>query len=321
MSTTPPLGYIIEEDRTPAQQRSHENIVNTMQRFQITAAPHRGPVKVQLTKLWKDSRVVGDVGFAFNRFRQITGSCVGAGGGQALFTLGAVQRCLPGGATKAFIPFWPFNYGRSRAIGGDRGPGEGSLGSWFAQTVAKEGIIGIHEAGLPTFDRGDGLALTESQEMAWSDGASSLVTAFLDEARPHPVGTAAPMRSTDDMRAAILNGYPGTFACDRFIGKAAIVGSGADAVCVGKWDGQGGHQQSFHDYWDHPTLGPLFGILNNWSGDTYPADPGGLPTCACWVKEVDVAEAMRYHAEVYAFSHLSWFPAQPAVLDWSSILP
>ncbi len=335
---TPPLGWIVPDDRTPEQEAAHQMAQARMPRFAVPG--HRepaGPVKVLLTDGWSAAPVVADVGFVFPRFHQITGSCVGAGGGQALFTLIAVQRLLATSPTKAFVPFWPFDYGRCRSNGGDRGQGDGAMGSWFADTVRKEGVIDAATPGLPTFKYLDGLIFTEEDnpdlmskeglrraqrlEYQWSDGASPAVSKWVEEGRKHPLGTAAEMRSPADMRTAILNGYPGTFACDRFIGNARVQGSGANACVVGKWDSQGGHQQSFHGYWDNPELGPLFWIHNNWPAETYPPDPAGGPICGCWVKEADVAAAFRYHAEVYAFSHLNWFPAQPAMQSWGDILP
>lgn len=314
-----PLGFIRKQDRTEEQHAAHARAEAKMPRFAVAggSAP-TGPVRVQLFDAWKHPKVVADVGFVFPRFHQLTGSCVGAGGGQALFTLIAVQRLLATTPTKAFLPFWPFDYGRCRLNEGDRGQGEGAMGSSFAETVVKEGVIDAKEAGLPAFEHADGLVLTERLEMQWSDGAGP-ATKYLDAARVHPVGTAAPCRDVADVRTAILNGYPVTFACNDYIGHASVQGSGSDAALVGRWDSSGGHQQSVHAVWDHPTLGPLYWAQNNWPASSYPADPAGGPVCGCWVKEKDVTAAFRLDAEVYALSHLNWFPAQPDlpdVLDW-----
>jgi hypothetical protein len=251
-------------------------------------------------------------------------NCVGAGGGQALFTLIAVQRLLAASPTKAFIPFWPFDYGRCRFNEGDRGEGEGAMGSSFAATVVKEGVIAATgpnaDPNLPPFQNNDGLVLTSKLEMQWSDGGSALVTAHMQSAAQHVVGSAAPCKSPADIKAAILNGYPVTFACDNYIGHASVQGSGADAAVCGYWDGSGGHQQSIHAYWENATLGPLYWAQNNWPGNTYPSDPAGGPVCGCWVTEAHVQAAFRLDAEVYALSHLTWFPSQPDVIDWGDLI-
>jgi len=316
------LGWITPSLRTKQQNELHAQSLATMApRFTLDGKPNQlAPgEKILLTDAWKNPTVVAEVGMVFPRFHQLTGSCVGAGGGQALFTLIAIQRLLAVNPTKAFIPFWPYSYGRCRANEGDRGQGEGAMGSSFAATVVKEGVISASEPGLPQFQNNDGLVLTSSLEYQWSDGNSSLVTKWIPTGKQHPMGSAAPCNGIEDILTAISNGYPCTFACDRYIGSASIRGSGSDAAVVGKWDRSGGHQQSVHGVWYNRTLGPLYWAQNNWPGNTYPADPGGGPICGNWVTEADVTAAFRYNAEVYAFSHLAWFPAQPdvqRVLSW-----
>lgn len=323
--STPPLGWIAPQDRTIEQQNAHAAAEANMPQFAMPGfvEPPAG-TKIMLSDFWDDPAVVADCGFTFDRspFHQITGSCVGAGGGNALFALIAVQRMIATAPTKAILPFWPFSYGRCRFLEGDRGQGEGAMGSAFAEQVRKEGVIDIREPGLTAFKNTDGLTLTKQQELQWSDGGSSLVTKYLNAAKAHPLGTAAAMSGPQDMKIAAVNGYPGSFACDRYIGNASVQGSGANAALCGKWDGNGGHQQWFFGYWSNPDLGPLYAIGNNWPRSTYPKDPGGLPLVCCWVKEADVQKAFGYHSEVYAFSHLNWeaapdpFPPQPDVISW-----
>jgi hypothetical protein len=315
MSTPGPLGWIEPIDRTPQQNAAHADAVAKMPKFAIRAPEVTGPANVRLFEFWSKQQVVQEVGFVFPRFHQITGSCVGAGGGNALFTLIAVQRLLSQGATRAFVPWWPFDYGKSRLRMGDRGQGEGSLGSTFAEAVVKDGVMSAAESGLPQFSNSDGLTLTQQLEMQWSDGDSQTVSKYDSVAKEHPLGTAAPVNSVEEIRAALVNGYPITFACNNYIGNAKVEGSGADACVIGYWDGRGGHQQSLHAVWDHPGFGPLYWAQNNWPGSTYPKDPAGGPICGCWVREEKVKAALRLDAEVYALSHLDYFPAQN-VIDW-----
>lgn len=319
---TPLLGYITVPERTPSQEAANEAAKATMPRFALSAPDLPKGTKACLYDAWRHADVVREIGFVFPRFHQLTGSCVGAGGGQALFSLIATQRLLSQGATKAFIPWWPFDYGKSRLRGGWNTPGEGSMGATFAEAVVKDGVMSAGENGLPQFNNEDGLTLTKALELEWSDGDSSTVMKWNDVARVHPVGNAAELRDVSDIKAAILNGYPVTFACSNYIGHASVEGSGADACVIGYWDGSGGHQQSIHGYWEHPNFGPLYWAQNNWPGSTYPKDPAGGPVCGCWVREAKVAQAMRLYGEVYGLSHLTWFPAQPVlpeVLDWGKL--
>lgn len=313
----PPLGFLRKQDRNQTQWDAHSAAEAGM--LKAHALPNTSipmGTKILLTDTWKHPDVVADVGLVFPRFHQLTGSCVGAGGGQAVQTLISVQRLIADTPTKAFLYWWPFNYGRCRYNEGDRGQGEGAMGSSFADDVAKEGVIASTEPGLPQFKNSDGLILTSKLELQWSDGGSNLVTAFLPQAKVHPVGNSAICQNSQDIKKAILNGYPVTFACDDYIGDASVQGSGPDAAVVGYWNGRGGHQQSVHGYWENPTLGPLYWVQNNWPGSTYPSDPAGGPICGCWVKEAKVDAAFRLDAEVYALSHLNWFPSQPKILDW-----
>lgn len=314
------LGWIEPKDRTQEQQDANDTAKAQMPKFALGAGDiPTGPLNIRLFLGWTNPDVVADCGLTFDRFHQITGSCVGAGGGNALFTLIAAQRMLTSGATKAFVPWWPHPYGLSRSIAGMRGQGEGSLGSTFFQALQKYGVPDAKEAtdqGIVGFNQSDGLTLTKQEEFQWSDGNSTLVKSFNDEAMKRPLGSGVEVTDITGIRAALANGYPLTFACSRYIGSARVTGSGATACVVGSWDSSGGHQQSLHAVWDHPDLGPLYWAQNNWPGSTYPRDPSGGPVCGCWVKEAKVQEALRYDSEVFALSHLDGgVVVQPDVKD------
>lgn len=321
MEAPGPLGWVEPKDRSQEAQNAHAAALAAMPRFALGASDiPTGPLDIRLFKAWSHPDVIADCGgVTFNRFHQLTGSCVGAGGGNALFTLIAMQRLLSSGATRAFIPWWPHPYGQSRALAGFRGRGEGSLGSTFFSALKKYGVPDTIEAtsqGVAGFKFTDGLTLTSQEEMDWSDGNSSLVRGFNDEAMKRPLGSGQEVTDVVQIRAALANGYPITFACDRYIGSAHVVGD----VLIGSWDSSGGHQQSLHAVWDHPQQGPLYWAQNNWPGNTYPRDPAGGPVCGCWVTEANVSKALRYDSEVFALSHLEGGvvvqPDVPVVLDW-----
>ncbi len=314
---TPKLGFITKQKRT---QKQHDHAAacerRMLARTGLAVPTLASGQAVRLFDAWKDPAVVADVGFIFPRFHQLTGSCVGAGGGQALFTLIAVQRLLSVNPTKAYVPFWPYDYGTCRAAEGDRGQGEGAMGSSFADVIVKYGVLSASEQGLPAFQNDDGLVITSSQEMAWSDGNSSLVTKWNTTAIKTPVQSAAQVTDVSQVKAAIINGYPCSFACNNYIGNGSV----QSGVLLGRWDGRGGHQQSIHAYWEHADLGPLYWAQNNWPKESYPTNPDSTcPPCGVWVKEADVTAAFRLDSEVYAFSHIVGFPAQPQVLDWAQL--
>ncbi len=318
-TSNPPLGYITRAQRNQDQHAAAAQAESQMLRFTLPPPTVPKGTKVVLTALWKDPDVVADVGFEFTGFRQLTGSCVGVSTGDAVFTLSAVQRKLATGPTKAFLPWWPFDYGRCRYNEGDRGPGEGAIDSVIAQTIIKEGVLPYAQVqGLPQFDKSDGLCLTSQIEMQYSDGAASVNTQHADVAKQFPVGSAATISDVSGIKASVLNGYPILDGCDNYIGHGSVQGD----VALGQYDGQGGHSTCYLGYWEHDNLGPLYLYSNQWSGNTYPEDGSGKGRCTVWVKESVVARLFQTGGgggETVALSHLTYFPAQPALLDWAQV--
>lgn len=317
---TPLLGFIRKKDRTKAQEQAHDTALTKFVKFALPCPQLTKGQKVALYDAWKDPVVVSEMGLQFERIHQLTGSCVWAGGTNAVVSTIAMQRIAGQHKTRAFLPFTLHNYACSRHYMGDDSQGEGSMGSTFAKSLVEDGIRDwINADGLPTYTTPDGLEVTEQIEMQWSSYRNPAIAKVVSESRAHTFGSAAECKSVEDIRAMILNGYGVTFACDRYIGNGRIVGSGDTAYVTGLWDGNGGHQQSIHAVWDHPNDGPLYWAQNNWPSSTYPKDPAGGPTCGVWVTEANVTRALRYDAEVYGLSHLNWFPAAPDVIDWATI--
>lgn len=315
--TTPPLGWIPFRDRTQSQTDAHDEARKHRVKFALPPVSTAG-VKVMLTDFWKHPLCVADMGQEFTGFHQLTGSCVGASEGDAVCTLSCVQRLLSQGATKAFIPWWPFPYGRTRYNEGDRGQGEGAVDSVMGRTLQTEGIFDINQPGLPKFSTDDGMYLTSRLELQWSDGAS-IAQSWRDLAKHYPVQGIASLGSVEDIKTAIINGYPVLDGCDYYIGNGSVQGSGDNAAVVGNYDGRGGHSTCYLGYWDNPTLGPLYLYSNQWPTSTYPRDPAGAGRCCVWVKESNVQTLFRNggsDGETMALSHLTYFPAQPELLNW-----
>jgi hypothetical protein len=317
----PPLGFITPSQRTQAQRDAHERAMRRMPRLAMPRTPVPKGTKILLTDYWKHPDCVADMGAEFTGFGQYTGSCVGVSEGDALCTLSCVQRVVGDKSTKAFIPWWPFPYGRTRYNEGDRGQGEGAVDSVMGETLKTEGVFDIGQAGLPSFGkRGpDGFWLSQSLELQWSDGAR-IDQKWRDLAKQYPVQGITVLNSPDDIRDAIVNGYPVLDGCDNYIGHGSIKGEGELAYVVGHYDGRGGHSTCFLGYWNHPNDGPLFLYSNQWDTSTYPRDPAGGGRCCTWTPESEVEKLFRTggdRGETMALSHLTWFPAQPKVLTWN----
>ncbi len=297
--------------------------MNAMGRFQITG-PSRGLAKgekVILTAFLSNPEVIADMGGReFDGFHQFTGSCVGVSMGNSIAVISAVQRTLADSPTKAFLPWWPYPYGRTRFSEGDRGPGEGAVDSVAFQTLINEGCFAVSEAaGVPIYSNEDGFCLPSKVELQYSDGAASVNTKFLALGKQHPLGTAALVSDTAGILNGVVNGYPILDGCDNYIGNGSI----QSGVALGTYDGRGGHSTGYVGAWNHPDLGMLFLYWNQWAGDTYPDDGSGKPRCSVWVKESNVAKLFSTggRGETAALSHLTYFPAQPKVLDWMDIWP
>jgi hypothetical protein len=297
-------GWVEPSQRTDEQNEAHAAAMARMPSFQVYGSHGDEPNKVLLTDLWRHPETLQALGFAWPGVHQLTGSCVGAGGGNALFTLAAIEVIRLRQPEKIVVPFWLLPYGKSRQRAGMRGRGEGSLGSTFADAVREDGVVDARDSGLPAFRDDQGLVWGQQAELAWSDGGA-IPREWLEKARHRIVRTTAPCRSSADVKAAIQNYYPCTVACGRYANprNARIV----EGVTLGKFDASGGHQTTYLGYYLHPSLGPLFWYENQW-GHQYPTDPiTGLRT-GCWLKASDVDWSCR--DEVFAFSQFDGFPAQ-----------
>ena len=318
----PPLGYIPPADLDPAALAAHRAAESVLPAFAMPPVPE-GVDKVVLTECWKHPRVVQALGYEFPGYHQLTGFCVGAGGGNALATCSFLD-VLRRGHTERIVRPDPLRpYGRSREIIGWNYQGEGSTGAAFARAVLEGTPDGLTD-GIPRPEVRDGLEFGASVEMRWS-AARNNPAGVITEGKKHPVQTvAASLTTSDQVRDAVANGYPCTFANSLYVGRASV--QGTPPVCVGRFDGSGGHQTSIQGWWNHPQLGELFLYVNQWTASTYPADPGGGPRCSCWVTRDELER--RFNArdrfgnpdvECYPFSSYDGYPAQPDIpqlLDW-----
>ncbi len=318
----PPLGWIEPIRRTPAQIEADVDCLTKMPRlFQITGSvPDPGPY-VNLMELWKSPQVVSALGFEFPGTHQLTGSCVGAGGGNVQFTLGAIEVVRLDDPEQIILPFWLYTYGISRMLLGETSEGEGSLGSTFAEAAKTYGVFSNAESGLPQPQNTDGLIWGEQVEMKWSNG-KAIAENWTGLGKKHLIRTTTPLKSAAEVHEAIRNGYPVTFACSNYItpGNERIRGTSEPCV-VGQLDGNGGHQTTLLASWKHPELGPLLYDPNQWGLKTYKLDPKTKSQIGTWLPDSEVDRAIRsLDAEVFAFSQYDGYPAQTiklsSVYDW-----
>lgn len=314
----PQFGWIPFDRRSREQNRAHEEALLTMPPFVIVGRTNYKEGKTLLTQLWKHPRVVQALGYEFPGIKQFTGSCVGAGGGNALFTLIAADCLVRNDPEEICVPFWLLPYGRSRFYMGDRSPGEGSQGSTFAKAVREDGTLPANRDGLPSFQVGNSGALEwgGSVEYSWSDGDAPQTMELLPESRKHLVRTTSQCRNADCVRDAIVNGYPVTIASN-WGGQMQCSTQGEPPVLLNRRTGSWAHQMSVHNWWDHPTLGEIFYVMNQWGHRAHGTCPTGVTPGGFWVKKEEIEWICR-NGEVYAFSQFDGFPAQDVPWDWEN---
>ena len=296
-------GWLAPEDRTPAQFALDEAIKSSIPQLEIIGIQ----ADVEKMVLWDFSKKVND-NKHFPTFYQQTGSCVGNGGGQAIWYLSAMDNSRLGRNISPKTPFYLLPYGRSRYYSGFRGQGSGSWGSAFAKAVKEDGILAYDTKNLPAINLEGGLNWGKSTELVWSDGGR-IGEDWLKLSRQFPVQSTSICKSTNDVWNALANGYPCTIASS-WGGQMRPSTQGGSAPVllnrkVTRWD----HQMCIIGIWKHPTLGRIFLILNSWGPDAHGVPPDGSPPGSFWVLEDDIDFIVKQN-DTFAFSQFVGFPSQ-----------
>lgn len=257
--------------------------------------------------LWHHDMVKKAVGFEFNGVWQAVGSCVGAGGGNVLFSLMAAEVIRLKQAEKIVVPFWPLTWGKSRERAGMNNRGDGSLGSAFAEAARLDGVVDAKANGLPIFkEREPGwLWWGDDAELDWSQGRK-MPKDWLAEAKKQIVKTTASCSGHEDVKEAIRNYYPVT--CASMWGMSSPRSARVqDGMLTAKRSGSWSHQMSIQLHVNKNGKDWYF-MMNQWGPGTYgQVDPltghfGGI-----WIDEGEMDWICR--DEVFAFSQFEGFKA------------
>lgn len=247
-------------------------------------------------------------------FYQKTGSCVGNGGGGAIGYTQAVE-VWKGDQEEVIFPyFWLLPYGRSRYYAGMRGRGEGSFGSAFARAAKEDGICRADLPGLPRWADEGGVSWGADQELRWSDGAR-VPEEFSSHAKNYRIVTTAVCPDADAVRDAIVNGYAVTIASN-WGGMEKPPVQGDPPVLLNRRVTRWSHQMCVIGYWDHPTLGEIFYILNSWGVKLHGTPPDNSPPGGFWTKKSEMDWICRDSREAIAFSGVPGYPANTDWLPW-----
>lgn len=267
-----------------------------------------------LFETWKHPMVKEANGREFTGILQITGSCVGAGGGTMWMTLGCIEAIRLGDPELPLVPFWLLPYGRSRFYGGMKTPGEGSFGGTFGKAAESDGTLPANTSGLPQPTEKDGmLTWGRTAELSWSDGDAQQTMNLLPKSRAHLINTVAKCSSANDVKAAIQAGYPCT--CASMYAHDGGKVQGSPPVLLAKRKGQWAHQMSILAWMAHPQFGDLFWQMNQWGQSAHGKCPTGAPWGGVWITAADVDWICR--DEVYAFSQFNGFPAPTYDIPWA----
>lgn len=242
--------------------------------------------------------------------RQVTGSCVGASGGTCVLTLQDVEIALGGELQESKPIWWLYAYGEGREKAGMRSRGSGSFGSAQAWAVSNKGNLPSGLDGLPQLRVQRGwYQLDRETELEWSDGDRRGADQWDSIAGDFLVRTVSRIRSADSGAESIINGYPMT-AASRFGTRGTrIKGEGDNRVRIADWDARWAHQMLVDGWWDHPILGELFHIMNQW-GPRHGKPEDGSPYGGFWVTK-RTFESMCRHGEVYSYSNYEGHPGRP----------
>lgn len=227
------------------------------------------------------------------------GACVGFGTASAIEHLLCVQIAAgQGGAFRDLAP--EIIYAGSRhEIGNDAIRGDGSVGAWAARFV--------HDYGVLARGRYRNLDLTRySERLCRSLGRTGVPDHLEPITRQHPVRTIANVRSFDECRAAIRNGYPLIVCSDQgFLLHRDAEGFG---IPRGSW---------MHCFAIVGVCGgerPGAFLLNSWGASAHTGPQGrGRPSPAGFWADADVVDRMLRQGDSWAFSQFQGFPARPRV--------
>jgi hypothetical protein len=249
--------------------------------------------------LWDACRkVTGDL--LPPRDQKRVGACVGFATASAVEHLECVQ--IASGSDDGYRDLAPeVIYAGSRVeIGGGRIRGDGSVGAWAAKFVTEYGVV-----PRGTFGPYDLRAYDEDRCREY--GRTGVPAELEQLAKAHPVRSVSNVRTWEECRAAIRNGYP-LIVCSS---QGFTMERDADGFCrpSGRWN----HAMAVVGTRGGRRPGAF--LLNSWGPNVHtgPRGPGDPSPAGFWV-DAAVLDRMLRQGDSWAFSNVVGFPARP--LSW-----
>lgn len=317
-------GWVPPEDRSVKSQKIHEDYIwdtpIVEEVFTSAGSNKDRPRNWQVVKMAIDKGLVPSEFVRNGQFKniaQIIGSCVGFGAGNMLLWSSLLDAIIRNQPERILVPFVPYHYGRGRMHSGIPGKGSGSFGSGQAKALQLDGYLAFDMESLPKVNFADSIYWTERVEYDWSDGRA-IPDEWVTKGREHLVPTVARLTNTDHARQLADNYYVFTIASSWGGRMQCPV---KDGVLLNQHVGTWQHQMWVLDYIEHPRLGTLWWVGNNWR---YPhgKDPGGewdgntgAPEGGFYITDKDLAWIISKQ-DSFAFADPTGFQDRSRVFDW-----
>jgi len=229
------------------------------------------------------------------------GACVGFGTAAAVEHLICVQAADD--ASESYREIAPeIIYAGSRVeIGGGRIRGDGSVGAWAAQFV--------HDYGVLPRDKYPHLDLTNYDAKRCRRLGNTGVPDDLEPlAKEHPVRAITSVRTFEECRAAIRNGYP-MIVCSS---QGFAMTRDAEGFC----EPQGTWMHCMAIIGVRGGSRPGAFLLNSWGASAHRGPQGlGHPSPAGFWADAEVVDRMLREGDSWAFSQVRRLPGPPARLE------
>jgi hypothetical protein len=232
--------------------------------------------------------------------KQTVGDCTSQGASGAVLTVSCVQEEF--GGVIATEPIYGF--GRVEVARGRFGRGDGATGAAVAQAVADWGTLLRKDYGGGDLDLS---TYSGAKARRWGMPGAGVPDQVEPEARQHLIKTVSRLRTWEEARDAICNGYPVTIASGVGFGPAGGNRRNSEGAleAAGSWQ-----HQMFCD-----AYRPGYFLVHNSWGRSWISGPKVLeqPDGTFWARESVIGYICK-NAEAFAYSQFLSF--KPQAIDY-----